>query len=139
MAFIFFLAVFVVFLLGMYCIVLGKCPCVRSQLKQQNWWTVTQRRCLNGSTIPTQAPTQELAARVYQINLHCHFACDSSKPTQRWRKLYCGGESCIVPESRPNRSFVAKLTQQSLLAVNKFHAASEEHCRQCYERVRAKL
>ena len=42
----------------------------------KNWrWTVAQRRCLNGSTIPPQGPTLDakLAARVYQIDLHYHF------------------------------------------------------------------
>ena len=50
---------------------------------------MARRRCLNGSTISVQAPIQDarLAARGYQINLHCHFTHASLRPT-RWRKLY---------------------------------------------------
>ena len=47
-----------------------------------------------------------------------------------------GGESCIVLESGPTRSLVAKLPQ---LVVREFRAAGEERCKQGYGRMCAKL
>ena len=75
-----------------------------SQLKCQNWGgAVTQRRCLNGSTIPTQGPTQDakLAAKGYQINLHRPFIRTSLRPARQWRKL-------DHATKWPTRSHVAK-------------------------------
>ena len=49
-----------------------------------NWgWAVAQRRCLNDSIIPVQAPTLDakLTARRYHINLHRRIAHASSRPT----------------------------------------------------------
>ena len=49
-----------------------------------NWgWAVAQRRCLNDSIIPVQAPTLDakLTARRYHINLHRRIARASSRPT----------------------------------------------------------
>ena len=64
-----------------YCIVPGKRPWeLAAQAPQiEGRWLVTQRRCLN---IPAQGPTLDakLTARGYQINLHRHFICASSRP-----------------------------------------------------------
>ena len=66
---------------------------VLSKLKHQKWgvggYMEEVLECLNGSTIPTQAPIPDakLVARVYQIDLHCRFARASSRPAQWWRKL----------------------------------------------------
>ena len=67
---------------------------VLSMLKHQKWgvgdYMEEVLECLNGSTIPTQAPIPDakLAARVYQIDLHCRFARALSRPARWWRKLY---------------------------------------------------
>ena len=76
----------------------------RSSSTKNRGWAVTRRRCLNGSTITTQAPTQDVkvAAREYRIDLHHHFAHVSLKPAD-------SGESCVVLESGPTRSLVNKL------------------------------
>ena len=50
-----------------------------------------------------------------------------------------GGEGCIVLESGPTRTLVAKLPQCLLLEVCEFRAASEEHCKRGYGWVGAKL
>ena len=65
----------------------------------KNWgWEVTRRGCLNGSTVPVQAPTTDakLVARVYQIDLHRGFARASSRPARQWRKLYRARERTLV-------------------------------------------
>ena len=97
-------------------------------------WAVTRRRCLNGLTVPTQAPTPDakLAARVYGIDLHRGFACASLSQPDR-------GESCIVLENGPTRNLIAKLPQRSSLAVCEFRAAGEKRCKQGYGGVYAKL
>ena len=62
------------------------------QLKHQNWgWAVTRRRCLKGSTISVQVPTQDakLAARGYRINLHHRFA-------QQWKTLHHARRNRLV-------------------------------------------
>ena len=68
--------------------------------------------CLNGSTISTQAPIPDakLVARVYQIDLHCRL------PVLRQGQPD-GRESCIVLESGPTRSLVAKLPTRLSLVV----------------------
>ena len=48
-----------------------------------------------------------------------------------------GGESCIVLESGPTRSLVAKFTQRSSLAARKFRTA--ESCKQGYGQVCANI
>ena len=92
----------------------------------KNWgWVVTQKRCLNGPTISTQAPTQDtkLAAREYRINLLVALPMLSQgQPDSE--------KCCIVLESGQTCSLVAKLPQGSLLAICEFHATNEE----CYER-----
>ena len=52
-----------------------------------------------------------------------------------------GGESCIVLESGPTRSLVAKLLQCLSLVVRELHVhdAGEELCEQGYRRVCVKL
>ena len=72
-----------------------------AQATKKLGWATTQRRCLNGSTVPSQAPAPDakLAARVYRIDLHRRFARASSRLARRWRKMYRG----------PTRSLVAKL------------------------------
>ena len=50
------------------------------------------------------------------------------------------GESCIVLQSWPTRSLVAKFhSVQSSLAVRKFRAAGKEHCKQGHGQVCAKV
>ena len=55
----------------------------------------------------------KLAVRVYQINLQCQFTRASLRQAD-------GGESCIVVESEPTCSLVAKVLQNSLLAMCEF-------------------
>ena len=91
----------------------------------KNWgWVVTRRRCLNGSTIPAQAPIPDakLAARVYQIDLHHHFTRASSRPARQWRKLYHA-------RSGPTRSLVANLP---MLVIREFCTAGKEKWEQGY-------
>ena len=59
---------------------------------------------------PTQGPTPDakLAARGCQIDLHRRFV--KASPTSR--------ESCIVLQSRPTRSLVAKFSQHSVYACS---------------------
>ena len=89
--------------------------------------------CLNGSTIPCKRPSrmQRLATRGYRIDLHRRFA------RFRWGKPD-GGESCIVLESGPTRSLVAKPPR---LAVCKFRNCNWGMPRTSggHGRVRAKL
>ena len=77
---------------------------------------------MNGSAIPAQEPTLDvkLAVRGYRIDLHRHFARASLSQAD-------GRESCIMVESRPTRSLIAKFLQRSSLATCEFRAASEEH------------
>ena len=47
------------------------------------------------------------------------------------------GEGCIVLQSGPTRSFVAKFRSVwSSLAVHEFRAAKEEHCKPGHDEVR---
>ena len=75
----------------------------------KNWrWAVqinTQKRCLNGSTLPVQAPTQDakLAARGYTFDFHCRFV----------------------------HTLVINPLQCLSLAVRKFYSVSEECCMVC--------
>ena len=52
----------------------GKCVPLgaRNSSTKNRGWAVTRKRCLNGSSVPTQAATSgaKLAARVYRIDLH---------------------------------------------------------------------
>ena len=82
--------------------------------------------CSSSTKILTQAPIPDakLAAGVYQISLHHHFARASSMPAWWWRKLYHGGLT---------HSIVANLSKCSSLVVCEFHTAGEEHSKQGYE------
>ena len=82
---------------------------------------------MNGSTIPVQVPTRGTES-----------ICIVALPVLR-RGQPDGGESCIVLESGPIRSLVAKLPQHLSLAVHEFRAASNDRCEQGYRRVCAKL
>ena len=94
----------------LYRIVLGKRPYSSST---KIWgWVVTRRRCLhvNGSTIPAQEPTLDvkLSARGYYTiasSLLCWGQPDS-------------GESCIMLQSWPTHSFIAKFPQHSVVACS---------------------
>ena len=89
-------------------------PCSPST---NNWeWAVARRRCLNGSTIPLQAPIPD--AKLASKGTESIHLCCPHKPN--------GWESCIVLESGPSLSLVAKLLQCLSLAVHKFHIAIEE-------------
>ena len=104
-------------IIGTYRIIPGKCPWALNS-STKNWgWVVTQRRCLNDPTIPVQVPTQDakLAARGYRINLHHRFARASSRSVRRWK-------CCIVLESGPTHSLVAKFPQHLSLTVREFRA-----------------
>ena len=92
-------------------------------------WVVTQRRCLNGSTIPVQGPTLDakLAARVY---------CIVSSPVLR-QSQPDSGENCIVLQSWPTRSLVAKFLQCSVVAWST--QIWKEHCKQGHGQVCANL
>ena len=71
----------------------------------KNWgWMVT---------IPAQGPTPnvKLAARGYEIDLHCRFICALSRSARQW-------ESCIVLQSRLTRSLVAKFLQRSVVTCS---------------------
>ena len=49
--------------------------------------------------------------------------------------LLLHSKHCIVVESEPTRSLVAKLPQRSSLVVRELRAAGEERCEQGYRRV----
>ena len=89
-------------------------------------WAVTQRTCLNGSTIPTQGPTPDakLAARCYQIDFHRRFVRDSLRPARQWRKLYCATKQTSLLSFR---------SIQSSLAVRELCAAGKECCERGHE------
>ena len=75
----------------------------------KNWgWAVTQRMSLNGSTISAQRPTTDakLAARGYRID-----------SVLRWGQPG-SGESCIVLQSGPTRSLIAKFSQRSVITCS---------------------
>ena len=83
----------------------------------KNWGRVAAwRKCLNGSTIPVQAPTKLSASSLCPC-----FVFSPKRPAQRWRKLI------ELKIDRP----VAQLRHSSH-AVCKIPAVSEEHYRQGY-------
>ena len=80
----------------------------RSSSAKKWGWAVTQKRCLNGSTIPMQGPIPDakLAARVYRII--------ASSVLRRGQPD--SGESCVMLQSRPTCSLIAKFPQRSVVA-----------------------
>ena len=93
-------------------IVLPYCPeqasvGTRSSSAKKWGWVVTRRRCLN---IPVQGPTPDtkLAARVYRIAAMC--VLRRGQPDS--------GESCVVLQSWPTHSLVAKFPQCSVIACS---------------------
>ena len=83
----------------------------------KNWgWGVTRRRCLNGSTIPAQAPIPDakLAVRVYRIDLHIVASPVLCRGQPDGERLHGG---FTVLESGLTRSLVANLLKRSSLVV----------------------
>ena len=98
-------------------------------------WVVTWRKYLNGSTIFEQGPT-----------LGCEVGSHGAKSTcivvssMLHRGQPDSGEGCIVLQSEPTRSLVAKFPHvQSSPAVCKFCAAREERCEPGHWQVCANL
>ena len=114
----------------LYRIVLGKRPYSSST---KIWgWVVTQRRCLhvNGSTIPAQEPTLDvkLSARGYCVitsSLLCRGQPDSGESCIML-------QSCIVLQSWPTHSLIAKFPQHSVVACS----TQISYCRATSECVR---
>ena len=74
-------------------------------------WAVTRGTCLNDSTITTQGPTPDAS---------CHgtkSTCIVGSSVIR-RGLPDCEESCIVLQSRPTRSLIAKFPQRSVVACS---------------------
>ena len=81
----------------------------------KNWeWAVARRRCLNGLTIPVQAPIPD-AKLASKGTESIHLCCHTSPMVEK-----------AVLESGPSLSLVTKLLQCLSLAVHKFHIAIEE-------------
>ena len=73
-------------------------------------WAVTQRKCLNGSTIPEQGPTSDAKlAAMHGAELIC-IVGSSGQPDS--------GEGCMVLQSGPTCSIVAKFPQRSVVACS---------------------
>ena len=108
-----------------YCIVPGKCPWVLA-VQTPNSRAVTQRRCLNGSTIPMQGPTPDakLAAMGQnQLASSVHPCFIEASPTVEM-VVSCYKADWLIA------SLLSFHTIQLSLAVHEFRAAGEERCEQ---------
>ena len=94
-------------------------------------WAVTWRTRLNGSTIPMQGPTQDAKLAAMGLN-----GLGSSV-----RQLFVEASPTVEKAASCYKAdrLVASLLSfrsiQSSLAVRKFHAAGEEHCKRGHGRV----
>ena len=126
---------------------------------QYNRLDVREQTCTVLSRIVPGKPPWALAAQVQKLRVGSYteeevleWFCTSAHP--RCKVSVCivaspmlhrgqsdGGESCIVLESGPTRSLVAKLPQCSSLVIRELHVrdACKELCEQGYRRVCVKL
>ena len=101
--------------------------------------------------LAAQAPKLRVGSYTEEV---LEYICASAQPGCKCQVSICivalptfhrgqsdGGESCIVLESGPTRSLVAKLLQCLSLVVREIHIhdAGEELCEQGYRRVCVKL
>ena len=88
------------------------------------WWAVTQRTCLNGSTIPTQGPTSD--AKLTDMGPN-----ELASSVRPWFVEVSPTVEKAVSCYKADR-FIASLLSirgvQLSLAVRKFRAAGEERC-----------
>ena len=98
-----------------YCIVLGKRPwALTAQVRTKNWWwVVAWRSCLNGSTILCKDPPQMQSWLLGGTELTCIIASSVLPWCQPDR-----GESCIMLQSGPTCSLVAKFPRCSVFACS---------------------
>ena len=98
----------------------------RSSNAKISGWAVTQRRCLNGSTIPAQGPTSDAKLAAMGRNRlasSIHPCFIEASPTVEKAVSWYKADWLIA-------SLLSFCRIQLSLAVRKFHAAGEEHCEQ---------
>ena len=93
--------------LGSYCIALSKRPWALAAQAPKIGGTEEVLEWFNYHRASAH-PGCKLAAWVYQINLHRHFARASSRPTRGWIKLFCARKRFdSYPHCQPSEAFVA--------------------------------
>ena len=98
-------------------------------------WAVTQRKCLNGSTIPEQGPTPDVKLAAMGPNRFASLVRPcfvEASPTVE-KAVWCYKVDQLVA------SLLSFHSVQSSPAVREFRAAREERCEHCHGQVCANL